>query len=104
MLYDIFRPYGALANVRAGVTGPDSALIEYWREEDARVASETLHCAEIGGANIAIQLYQPRRAPGPQVPELHPNAPSFVPTGGGFSYPNVGYPVSVCLESPELIT
>jgi polyadenylate-binding protein len=86
-IYDLFRPYGALANVRAGVTGPDSALVEFWREEDARAASEALHCAEVGGSSIAIQLYQPRRAPAAAAPELHANAPTFVPGGGPFSYP-----------------
>jgi polyadenylate-binding protein len=89
MIYDLFRPYGALANVRAGVIGPDSALVEFWREEDARAASEALHCADVGGSNIAIQLYQPRRAPPTAGPELHASAPSFVPGGGMFQYPNV---------------
>jgi polyadenylate-binding protein len=89
MIYDIFRPYGALANIRMGIIGPDSALVEFWREEDARAASEALHCADVEGANIAIQLYQPRRAPAMPGTELHATAPSFVPGGGGFSYPSV---------------
>jgi polyadenylate-binding protein len=88
MIYDIFRPYGALANVRTGIIGPDSALVEFWREEDARAASEALHCADIGGSNIAIQLYQPRRAPASGAPELHATAPSFVPSGNMFAQPH----------------
>lgn len=86
-LYDLFRPYGALASVRTqSPFGKDTGVIEFWREEDAREAEEALHCAEVEGQNIVVQIYQPRRA-GVALSEFSPNAPSFVPTGSVFPYP-----------------
>ncbi|KAI0266520.1 hypothetical protein BC834DRAFT_132691 [Gloeopeniophorella convolvens] len=86
-LYDLFRPYGALASARtqAGF-GKDTGLVEYWREEDARRAEEALHCADVEGQNIAVQLYQHRRASG-VLSEFSPSAPPFVPSGSGFPAP-----------------
>lgn len=80
-LYDLFRPFGALASARtqAGF-GKETGVVEFWREEDARDAEEALHCMEIDGYNIAVQVYQPRRA-GATMSEFSPTAPSFVPTG-----------------------
>lgn len=86
-LYDLFRPFGALASVRTQAPfGKDTAVIEFWREEDAREAEESMHCAEVEGQNIVVQIYQPRRA-GAIVSEFSPNAPSFVPSGSVFPYP-----------------
>ncbi|KAI0642693.1 hypothetical protein C8Q79DRAFT_228546 [Trametes meyenii] len=87
-LYDLFRPFGALASVRTQAPfGKDTGVIEFWREDDAREAEEAMHCADIEGQNIVVQIYQPRRAPGAAVSEFSPNAPSFVPTGSVFPYP-----------------
>lgn len=93
-LYDIFRPYGALASARTPTQfGPDTGMIEFWNEEDAQMAEEALHCAEVEGQNIAVQLY-PRR-PTHTVREFNVAAPSFVPAPVNFSpfHPqvNIGY-------------
>ncbi|KAH9941659.1 uncharacterized protein BXZ73DRAFT_41403 [Epithele typhae] len=86
-LYDIFRPFGALASVRAQAQfGKDSGMIEFWREEDAHEAEEDMHCTEVDGHNIVVQAYQPRRA-GPAASEFSPTAQPFVPTGSMFPYP-----------------
>ncbi|KAH9899291.1 hypothetical protein C8Q73DRAFT_638831 [Cubamyces lactineus] len=86
-LYDLFRPFGALASVRTQAPfGKDTGVVEFWREEDAREAEEAMHCAEVEGQNIVVQIYQPRRA-GAALSEFSPNAPSFVPTGSVFPYP-----------------
>ncbi|KAL6306379.1 hypothetical protein BKA93DRAFT_774393 [Sparassis latifolia] len=86
-LYDLFRPFGALASVRiqAGF-GKDTGVVEFWREEDAREAEEAMHCADVEGQNIAVQIYQPRRA-GATISDFSPTAPVFVPTGSVFPYP-----------------
>ncbi|EGO29612.1 hypothetical protein SERLADRAFT_433578 [Serpula lacrymans var. lacrymans S7.9] len=86
-LYDIFRTYGALASVRTQTGfGSDTGVVEFWREEDARMAEEAMHCAEVEGQNIAVQVYQARRASG-NVSEFSANAPTFVPSGSVFPYP-----------------
>ena len=87
-LYDLFRPFGALASVRTQTHfGPDTGAVEFWNEDDARAAEGAMHCAEIDGQNIAVQVYQSRRASG-HVAEFNASAPSFVPTGSVFnSYP-----------------
>ncbi|KAF8962541.1 hypothetical protein BDZ97DRAFT_1920362 [Flammula alnicola] len=80
-LYDLFRPFGALASARVQTQfGPDIGMVEFWNEEDAIQAEEAMHCAEVEGQNIAVQLYQPRRV-APTVPEFNVAAPSFVPSG-----------------------
>ncbi|KAF9530219.1 hypothetical protein CPB83DRAFT_851194 [Crepidotus variabilis] len=107
-LYDLFRPFGALASARApsnpgstaagfgapnglgslvggGQLGPDTGLVEFWSEEDARVAEEAMHCAEVEGQNIAVVVWQPVRnvmgghSPGAigQHPGGHARQPSF---------------------------
>jgi len=83
-LYDIFRPFGALASARtqAGF-GNDTGVIEFWREEDAVQAEEAMHCSDVEGQNIAVQVYQPRRTSA----EFSANAPTFVPSGSVFPYP-----------------
>ena len=92
-LYDLFRPYGALASVRTqSPFGKDTGVVEYWREEDAREAEEAMHCADVEGQNIAVQVYQPRRG-GAATSEFNATAPTFVPTGSVFPYPTQ---VSVC--------
>ncbi|KAF9477792.1 hypothetical protein BDN70DRAFT_810033 [Pholiota conissans] len=99
-LYDLFRPYGALYSVRVQTQfGPDIGMVEFWNEEDAIQAEDALHCAEVEGQNIAVQLYQPRRPPaGVPVPEFNPAAPSFVPSG--VVYPPFGVQVSSRNYSP----
>jgi polyadenylate-binding protein len=91
-LYELFRPYGALASAhtQAGF-GKDTGVVEFWREEDARCAEEALHCADIEGQNIAVQLYQPRRGSG-VLSEFSPSAPAFVPSGSAYPTP---YPTQV---------
>jgi polyadenylate-binding protein len=116
-LYDTFRPFGSLASVRVNTSfGPDTAVIEYWNEEEARNAEETMHCSEIEGNMIAVALFDPtRRHPGAAMADFVPggvghqmeqqaqgtvsqaghnvNAPIFVP-GGGMTSPG-GYPAGV---------
>ena len=78
-LYDLFRPFGPLASVRTQAQfGPDTGILEYWSEEDAKNAEVEMHCAEVEDRNIAVQVYHPRRVPDPQ---FSPAAPPFVPTG-----------------------
>ncbi|EMD35479.1 hypothetical protein CERSUDRAFT_116224 [Gelatoporia subvermispora B] len=87
-LYDLFRPFGALASVRTQAPfGRDTAVVEFWREDDARDAEEALHCAEVGGQNIVVQVYQPRRLGAATMSDFSPNAAPFVPTGSVFPYP-----------------
>ncbi|KAI9507287.1 hypothetical protein F5148DRAFT_1206374 [Russula earlei] len=85
-LYDLFRPFGALASAhtQAGF-GKDTGVVEFWREEDARRAEEALHCVEIEGQNIAVQLYQHRRSS--VLSEFSPSAPPFVPSGSAYPTP-----------------
>ncbi|KAI0078354.1 hypothetical protein K474DRAFT_1594173 [Panus rudis PR-1116 ss-1] len=86
-LYDLFRPFGALASVRTQAPfGKDTGVVEFWREEDARQAEEAMHCAEVDGQNIAVQIYQPKRA-GATLSEFNATAPTFIPTGSIFPYP-----------------
>ena len=51
-----------------------------------------MHCADVEGQNIAVQVYQPRRG-GAATSEFNATAPTFVPTGSVFPYPTQ---VSVC--------
>ncbi|KAJ7108679.1 hypothetical protein C8R44DRAFT_636477 [Mycena epipterygia] len=86
-LYDIFRPYGALASARTPTHfGVDTGMVEFWNEDDARQAEEAMHFADVQGQNISVQVYQPRRTSG-TVGEFSASAPSFVPTGSMFGYP-----------------
>jgi len=84
-LYDLFRPYGPMASARANQAGfgDGTGVVEFYIEEDARAAEAALHCAEVGDSNIAVQVYQQRRASG-NASEfgVNPNATSFVPGGG----------------------
>jgi polyadenylate-binding protein len=86
-LYDLFRPFGALASVRTQTQfGPDTGTVEFWNENDARAAEQAMHCAEVNGQNIAVQVYQPRRTS----TEFNTSAPAFVPSvpaGPMFSSP-----------------
>ncbi|KAH9171398.1 hypothetical protein EDB89DRAFT_1972402 [Lactarius sanguifluus] len=85
-LFDLFRPFGALASVRAQTSfGQDTGLVEFWREEDARRGEEALHCADVEGQNIAVQLYH-RRGSG-VLSEFSPRAPPFVPSGSAYPTP-----------------
>ncbi|KXN81675.1 Polyadenylate-binding protein, cytoplasmic and nuclear [Leucoagaricus sp. SymC.cos] len=83
-LYDLFRPFGALASVRAHTQfGADTGVVEFWNEEDARQAEEAMHCADVEGQNIAVQIYQPRRASGTTA-DFNAAAPTFVPASPQF--------------------
>lgn len=85
-LYDVFRPFGALASANTHTPlGPDVAIIEFWNEEDAIQAEEAMHCAEVEGQNISVQIYQPARRPMTSLPEFNVGAPSFVPSGLTYS-------------------
>lgn len=91
-LYDLFRPFGALASARtqAGF-GNDTGVVEFWSEDEARTAEEAMHCADVEGQNIAVQIYQARRAPG-AVSEFSAAAPAFIPSGSVLPYPTqVGF-------------
>ncbi|KAK7462686.1 hypothetical protein VKT23_007274 [Stygiomarasmius scandens] len=91
-LYDIFRSFGALASVRTQTHfGPDTGMVEFWNEEDARRAEEAMHCADVEGQNIAVQIYQPRRTASGTVQEFNMNAPAFVPSGSVYPYPAQQY-------------
>ncbi len=80
-LFDLFRPYGPIASVRAqGPFGSNSALVEFYTEEDAKCAEEALNYADVGGSNISVQPYQPRHT-GSQT-DWNASAPPFVPSGG----------------------
>jgi polyadenylate-binding protein len=87
-LYDIFRPYGALASARTQTLfGADTGIVEFWNEDDARAAEEEMHCADIEGQNIAVQVYQQRRTSG-TAPEFSANAPTFIPAASMYpAYP-----------------
>lgn len=84
-LFDLFRPYGPIATISVQSSfGPDIGLVEYWDEDDAKLAESELHCADIGGVNISVQLYQPRRSGGTRT-DLNVAAMPFVPSGPGYS-------------------
>ncbi|KAG6328718.1 hypothetical protein ID866_10371 [Astraeus odoratus] len=86
-LYDLFRPFGALASVRTQTGfGSDTGVVEFWREEDARVAEGAMHCFEVDGQNIAVTVFQNRRASGGPT-EFSAHAPAFVPSGSVYTYP-----------------
>lgn len=108
-LFDLFRPFGALASARTQTHfGADTGIVEFWNENDARQAEDSLHCADIEGQNIAVQVYQPRRTSGGAIPEFNASAPTFVPSGSMYSpYPTQyspprgsPYPVRSPLRSP----
>ncbi|KAF7316502.1 hypothetical protein MIND_00169300 [Mycena indigotica] len=61
-------------------------MVEFWDETDAQHAEEAMHCAEIQGQNIAVQVYQQRRTSVGGAAEFSPNAPSFVPSGSMYSF------------------
>lgn len=66
--------------------GPDTGMVEYFSEDHAQAAEEALHCADVDGTNIAVQIYQSRRTVSGAT-EFNTNAPSFVPSGSVASYP-----------------
>lgn len=86
-LFNLFRPYGALASVRTQAQfGKDTGVVEFWREEDARRAEEALQYADVEGQSIAVQIFQQRRTSG-NVSEFNVTAPAFVPSGSGYPGP-----------------
>lgn len=83
-LYDLFRPFGSLASVRVHTHfGPDTGVVEFFDEDEARIAEEAMHCTEVDGMNIAVQVYQPRRV----VSSPSVDAPNFVPSAVMYSPP-----------------
>jgi polyadenylate-binding protein len=46
-----------------------------------------MHCAEVEGQNIAVQVYQPRRTASGSMPEFSPTAAPFVPASVFSPYP-----------------
>ena len=98
-LYDLFRPFGALASVRAHTQfGADTGVVEFWNEDDARQAEEAMHCADVEGQNIAVHIYTPRRASGSLV-DFNIAAPAFVPTSSQFGT----FSAQVCLVLRAMI-
>ncbi|KIJ38954.1 hypothetical protein M422DRAFT_175807 [Sphaerobolus stellatus SS14] len=90
-LYDLCRPFGPLSSCNASVHGfvEGTGIVEFFYEEDARAAETALHCAEVGDSNIAVQVYNPRRATGTTTApasDFNPNASSFVPGVGMSQY------------------
>ncbi|KAG9019334.1 hypothetical protein FRB90_003740 [Tulasnella sp. 427] len=72
-LYDLFRPFGPLANVRSEAGfGPDIGVVEFWSEEDAQRAEEAMHCAEVGDQNMCVHAPRVPLIPRPSPPfDLH---------------------------------
>ncbi|KAF8708206.1 RNA recognition motif, partial [Rhizoctonia solani] len=89
ILYDLFRPYGPLASAKMEASfGAESGIVHFWNEDDAAVAEQAMHCAEVGDRNIAVVVFQqPRRAPSAQ-DQFNPNpsAPTFVPGMPAFPF------------------
>ncbi|KAF9567129.1 hypothetical protein CPC08DRAFT_733232 [Agrocybe pediades] len=84
-LYDLFRPFGALASVNTQTQfGPDVGIIQFWNEEDAANAEAAMHCADVEGQNIAVVVYQPQRRP-TTIPEFNVAAAPFVPSGMSYT-------------------
>jgi polyadenylate-binding protein len=80
-LYDLFRPFGTLASVRTSTGyGPGTSIVEFCFEDEAAIAEEAMHCSDVEGQTISVQLFQPRRASG-QHREFSPDAPAFIPSG-----------------------
>jgi len=95
-LFDIFRGYGPISSARLQPNlGPDIAIIEFWREDDARRAEETMHCSEIDDCSITVHVYQP-----PRKAEFNIAAPSFIPSG---LYPRLGPGSPPLPQSPLLV-
>jgi polyadenylate-binding protein len=82
----LFRPFGPLASVRTQPGfGNDTGYVEFWNEEDATQAEQTMHCSDVDGSNIAVTVYQPRRVS--SMSEFSVTAPTFVPTSSMSPYP-----------------
>lgn len=84
-LYDLIRPYGALAAVRMRVPfAHETAMIEFWREDDARRAEDAMYRAQIDGRFIVVQNYKPWGNNG-LMNDFVPGAPT--PAASGYPYP-----------------
>lgn len=95
-LFDIFRGYGPISSARLQPNlGPDIAIIEFWREDDARRAEETMHCSEVDDCSITVHAYQP-----PRKAEFSVSAPPFIPQG---LYPRLGPGSPPLPQSPLLV-
>lgn len=86
-IYDLFRPFGAIHRVVLQNDGPaftGLAVIEFFAEEDAIKATTEMHCAEVQGETITVQVYQAskgpiRGLPGPFVPAAAGAIPALPP-------------------------
>lgn len=99
-LFDIFRGYGPISSARLQPNlGPDIAIIEFWREDDARRAEETMHCSEVDDCSITVHIYHP-----PRKAEFNVAAPAFIPSGlpSGL-YPRIGLGSPPLPQSPLLV-
>ncbi|MCO5600111.1 hypothetical protein L7F22_054219 [Adiantum nelumboides] len=90
-VYELFRPYGALAQAQRILTNPTGhvtgfrgmALVVYYSEEDAAKAQAEMHCAEIEGKTISVSIDNVARRPnGGNHQEFSPAAQPFVPSFG----------------------
>ncbi|CAO1620122.1 unnamed protein product [Sympodiomycopsis kandeliae] len=93
-LYDLFRPFGAIARAHCILTNPAGhhtgfrgmANVEYYDEEDAQRAQNEMHCVEIEGKTISVSIDNVTRRgdfsaqAAPFVPnKLSAQAPAFSP-------------------------
>jgi polyadenylate-binding protein len=75
--FDLFRPFGPIyrATLQASPHGAEFSglgLIEFYNEEHAIRAEKEMHCADLAGQTIAVQVYEPKK-----VTSLGPALPSF---------------------------
>ncbi|TEB04001.1 hypothetical protein FA13DRAFT_1760462 [Coprinellus micaceus] len=78
----------------------DSQLYDLFREFGALCFSsqEAMHCAEVEGQNIVVQVYQPPRRTSASFGDFNPAAAAFVPGGSSFYSP---YPNQYSPHSPH---
>lgn len=85
-VFRLLRPFGALRKVTlittSAKTGQSigfrgSATVEYYSEDDARVAERALHCSDVGGNSISVTIDTLNRAPAAH--SIRATAPVFVP-------------------------
>lgn len=70
-LYDLFRPFGAIARAQCILTNPAGhhtgfrgmANVEFYAEEDAQRAQDEMHCVEIEGKTISVSVDNVARRP-----------------------------------------
>lgn len=91
-VFDFCRPFGPVFRIAFMYapafppgSGPDvfkgQAVAHWYDETHARRAMEELHCLEVEGSTITVQIFDPPRAKASHWAE----SPTFVSTGGGLS-------------------